>query len=204
MRDRFRGHWAHMFKNKCQEAAQRDDRDGPEGEWFGGRHGGFRRHHMRGGRGRGMLDGAELRLILLKLIADQPRHGYELIQAVGELTGGSYAPSPGIVYPALSMLEDMGQIAPMAGDSTRKAFAISEAGSAELAAQAETVAGLFKRLEGLAAQRGQIDAAPVRRAVQNLRSVLHATLGREGVAKDQVHQVAAILDAAAQQIERLS
>ena len=58
-----------------------------------------------------MFEGGELRLVLLKLIADEPRHGYELIKAIEEMTGGEYAPSPGIVYPTLTMLEDMGLIA---------------------------------------------------------------------------------------------
>ena len=60
-----------------------------------------------GGRGRDrkrMFEGGELRLVLLKLITDQPRHGYELIKAIEEMTGGDYAPSPGIVYPTLTLL----------------------------------------------------------------------------------------------------
>jgi hypothetical protein len=71
-------------------------------EFGGGRHG-------RGGRRR-VFDAGELRLVLLRLIADQPRHGYDLIRAVEELTHGSYAPSPGVVYPTLTMLQDMGLI----------------------------------------------------------------------------------------------
>src|SRR5919204_3293828 len=63
-----------------------------------------------GGRRRRIFDSGELRLVLLKLIADQPRHGYELIRAIEELTAGSYVPSPGVVYPTLTMLHEMGQI----------------------------------------------------------------------------------------------
>ena len=51
---------------------------------------------------RRMFDGGELRLVLLKLIADEPRHGYDLIREIEELTGGAYAPSPGVVYPTLT------------------------------------------------------------------------------------------------------
>src|SRR5687768_880554 len=64
----------------------------------------------RRGRGRRMFGSGELRLVLLKLIADEPRHGYDLIKAVEELTGGEYAPSPGVVYPTLTLLQDMGLI----------------------------------------------------------------------------------------------
>src|SRR5438128_1260199 len=69
------------------------------GEWGGWGPGG--RHGGRGGR-RGMFRPGELRLVLLKLIADQPRHGYDLIQSIEEMTGGEYAPSPGVVYPTLT------------------------------------------------------------------------------------------------------
>ncbi len=87
---------------------------GPRGKWgpfewdFGDRPGG--RH---GGPGRGrrrMFEGGELRLVLSKLIVDEPRHGYDLIRAVEDMTGGQYAPSPGVVYPTLTLLQDMGLI----------------------------------------------------------------------------------------------
>jgi hypothetical protein len=60
----------------------------------------------RGRRSRRMFESGELRLVLLKLIADEPRHGYDLIRAIEALTGGEYAPSPGVVYPTLTLLQD--------------------------------------------------------------------------------------------------
>ena len=72
---------------------------------------GFAAVAVEAGRGRRRMFGSgELRLVLLKLIADEPRHGYDLIRAIEELTGGDYAPSPGVVYPTLTMLADMGLI----------------------------------------------------------------------------------------------
>ena len=82
---------------------------GDWGEWGGGRHG------RGGGRGR-MFGSGELRLVLLKLIADEPRHGYDLIRAIEEMTHGDYAPSPGVVYPTLTMLQDMGLIEEQAAE----------------------------------------------------------------------------------------
>ena len=64
----------------------------------------------RGRRSRRMFESGELRLVLLKLIVDEPRHGYDLIRAIEELTGGEYAPSPGVIYPTLTLLQDMGLI----------------------------------------------------------------------------------------------
>src|SRR5215813_2143225 len=121
--------------------------------WFGprkhGKHGHGHHHHRRrfgrswmedGGEGRRRLfDSGELRLVLLKLISDQPRHGYDLIRAIEELTHGAYAPSPGVVYPTLSVLQDLGHIEGAEQESSRKAFSITQSGATDLAANAAQV-----------------------------------------------------------------
>jgi DNA-binding PadR family transcriptional regulator len=162
----------------------------------GGRDGG-------GGRRGRVFDGGELRLVLLKLIADAPRHGYDLIRAIEELTGGAYAPSPGVVYPTLTLLEDMGLIAEAKAEGAKKQFAITEAGTAELDTKADTVIALFARLSDIGTQRAKTDGAPIRRAMGNLRAVLQNRLSGDDVTADTLHDVAAILDEAAQKIERL-
>jgi len=176
-------------------------RHGFRGRRFG-RDEDFERGEDRGDRRR-MFDSRELRLLLLKLIADQPRHGYELIRAIEELSGGRYAPSPGVVYPALAMLQDLDHIKEAASEGARKAFEATPAGAAELAANAEKVEALLARLAALATLRGRMDAGPVRRAVENLKSVLRNRLVGGEVTKDQLHDIAAIIDDAAQRIERL-
>jgi len=162
----------------------------------------FERSEDRGDRRR-MFDSRELRLLLLKLIADQPRHGYELIRAIEELSGGRYAPSPGVVYPALAMLQDLDHINEAASEGARKAFEATPAGAADLAANAEKIEALLARLAALATMRGRMDAGPVRRAVENLKSVLRNRLVAGEPTKDQLHDIAAIIDDAAQRIERL-
>ena len=162
----------------------------------------FERGEDRGDRRR-MFDSRELRLLLLKLIADQPRHGYELIRAIEELSGGRYVPSPGVVYPALAMLQDLDHIKEAASEGARKAFEATPAGAAELAANADKVEALLARLAALATMRGRMDAGPVRRAVENLKSVLRNRLVGGEATKDQLHDIAAIIDDAAQRIERL-
>jgi len=156
----------------------------------------------RGGRRR-VFDAADLRLVLLKLIADQPRHGYDLIRAIEELTGGNYVPSAGVVYPALSILQDLNHIEGTDSGGARKAFAITADGFAELAANAEKVEALFARLAALAAPRESADSAPVRRAMENLKAVLRQRLEQGNTEKNTWHDIAAILDEAAQRIERL-
>ncbi len=158
----------------------------------------------RGGRGRRrVFDSGELRLVLLKLIADEPRHGYELIRAIEELTGGRYVPSPGMIYPTLTMLDEMGHIAEAKSEGARKSFAVTPDGTAHLAERKVEVAALFARLAELAGLQERTDSAPVRRAMGNLREALINRLGRDGVQKQTVHDAVAIIDEAAQRIERL-
>lgn len=177
---------------------------GSRGRHFGhrGRHG-VGEHGEGRGRRRRVFDSGELQLVLLKLIADQPRHGYELIRAIEELTGGAYVPSPGVIYPTLTLLQDMGRIEEATAGGPRKPFAITAEGTAELAAKKEQVEALFARLAELASMRERTDGGPVRRAMGNLRTVLLDRLGREGVQTETMHEVAAILDEAAGKIERL-
>ena len=88
-----------------------------------------------GGRRRRMFDGGELRLVLLKLIEEQERHGYDLIRAIEERTGGAYAPSPGVVYPTLTLLDDMELIEARQAEGAKKLYGVTEAGKAHLAEQ---------------------------------------------------------------------
>jgi DNA-binding PadR family transcriptional regulator len=183
------------------------------GQGCGPRHGSWRRgpfevrwevggHEGGRGRRRRMFDGDELRLILLKLIADEPRHGYDLIRDIEERTGGAYAPSAGVVYPTLTMLDDMGLIEATA-EGSRKQFAATEAGRVHLTERATEVTALMERLEAIGEERSRVDRAPIRRATGNLFSVLQHRLSRGDVAPETVHEMARLIDEAAQKIERL-
>ena len=168
------------------------------GEGFGG--------EGRGGRGGGrrrLFDGAELRLILLTLIGEQPRHGYDLIKAIEERSGGVYAPSPGVVYPTITMLEDMGHIAEQAAEGSKRLFAITDAGKLEIGEQGELIEALFARLEALGAERGREDRSPIKRAMINLAMALRTRMSRGDHPADLAHDIAALLDETARKIERL-
>jgi len=161
-----------------------------------------------GGRGRGrrarrMFEGGELRLVLLKLIADEPRHGYDLIRAIEELTGGEYAPSPGVVYPTLTLLQDMGLIEEAPGKAARKPFQITDEGRAHLAEREEEVEALFSRLTDLKPSAEQTAGPAIGRAIKNLMTALRHRVGRDGLDDELLHEIAAILDEAAQRIERV-
>jgi DNA-binding PadR family transcriptional regulator len=153
------------------------------------------------GRRRGrVFDAAELRLVLLKLLADQPRHGYDLIRAIEELTGGAYSPSPGVVYPTLTLLAEMGHIAENASEGSRKTFSVTPEGLAFLETRKHEVEALIARLTELAGERARFDRMPIKRAMMNLRAALMHKLGDDA---GKLHDITAILDEAAQKIERL-
>ena len=161
------------------------------------------------GRGRGrrgrrrMFESGELRLVLLKLIADEPRHGYDLIRAIEDLTGGEYAPSPGVVYPTLTLLQDMGLIEEAKAKGPRKPFEVTEEGRQHLEEKAEEVEALFERLEDFAPRERSSGGPPIGRAVGNLMNALSHRIGRDGIDEDLLHEIATILDEAAQRIERV-
>ncbi|TPK92781.1 PadR family transcriptional regulator [Mesorhizobium sp. B2-4-12] len=122
---------------------------------FGGRGGGFGSFGGRGGGGRGpgdifragrMLADGDLKLITLSLLAEAPRHGYDIIKALEERTSGIYSPSPGVVYPTLTFLEEAGY-AVSSSEGNKKVFSITEAGQAHLADNREMIDSVLEHLE---------------------------------------------------------
>lgn len=98
---------------------------------------------MRPGR---MISSEDLQLIVLKLLSDAPRHGYEIIKAIGELSSGMYSPSPGMVYPVLTYLEEL-SYATSVLEGTKKRFTITEEGGQFLGEQDERVKKLLNDLK---------------------------------------------------------
>ena len=170
---------------------------------FGGEGPGGSSDRGRGGRRRRLFDQIELQTLLLALIAEQPRHGYDLIREIESLSGGDYAPSPGVVYPALTFMEEQGVIAPSATDGSRKAYAVTEEGARQASGQAELASLLRQRLTSLAVAREKTDPAPVRRAMHSMKTALFDRLTQEDVSRETVLALAEIIDEAARKIERI-
>ncbi|ALR21957.1 PadR family transcriptional regulator [Sphingobium baderi] len=160
----------------------------------------------RGGRGGGrrrLFTNDMLQLILLHLIAAAPRHGYDLIREIESLSGQVYAPSPGVVYPTLTLLADMGLIAEQPGEGSRKLFAVTDTGTARLAENQAEVKAILERLAHLAKKAERSDGAPVRRAMHNLAMAVRGRLEKEGADTQTMFDAAALIDEAAHKIERL-
>jgi DNA-binding PadR family transcriptional regulator len=123
----------------------------------------FHRGHG-GGRGGGalragrMLTAADLQMILLALLEQRPRHGYDLIKAIQELAGGAYVPSPGMVYPALNYLEELGQVVAQT-DGAKKQYRLTDAGVAEVNRNRQRVAVLLDVLKRVGERLGRAQAA---------------------------------------------
>jgi DNA-binding PadR family transcriptional regulator len=183
--------------------------DGPHPHYagrgpFGGRHGGddvFAWGGLRGGGRHGggrMFGHGDLKLLLLALIEQQPRHGYELIRIIEDMFHGQYTPSPGAVYPTLTMLEDMGYLEIQNTQGNRKLYGITDTGRAFLDENRGAVEAVTERTEHSARMAAKM-AAPtaVRKAMHALK---HALLMRTDWDKEEAQRVAAILERAATDI----
>ena len=171
---------------------------------FGGR--GFGRHgwegHRHGRRAARMFDQSDLRLLLLQLISEKPSHGYELIKAIEDRLGGAYSPSPGVVYPTLTIHEEAGfaTVSPEAGG--RKLYAVTTDGQTELDTNRALVNALLTRIDE-ARSRSAGGASPqIGRAIENLMTALRYRLREGDLGPEDVATIAAALDAAALAVEK--
>lgn len=182
MHDMFDHHHHHHHRFADSDASIRDcagrgsrfgnddgEGRGGRGSW-GGRHGG-----RFGGR---MFGHGDLKLVLLALISEQPRHGYELIRVIEEMFDGAYAPSPGAVYPTLTLLEDMGHASVAVGEGGKKQYTITDEGRAYLEENREAVDAVMARMQAAAKMASRM-AAPMalREAMHTLRHALSAHPG---------------------------
>jgi DNA-binding PadR family transcriptional regulator len=158
------------------------------------------RGRWRSGR---MFEQGDLRYVVLRLLEEKPRHGYEIIKALEERFGGAYAPSPGAVYPTLQLLEDLGYARIVSGEEGKKVYEITDAGRAHLAENQATVDSIFDRIGKLV---GHFLDEPMAEVHAAFRHVGKATYGRAtGAMHDQalLKRVAEILQRAAKEIEDL-
>lgn len=163
----------------------------------------------RGGRGEGrhgervqrLFEHGDLRRVLLALVAKKPSHGYELIKAIEEASSGLYVPSPGVIYPTLTLLEEQDFLEAVATGNGRKSYQITEAGKIELAQHQEVVDIIFARLAGATRPRGGNLAEGISDAMHRLKRVLRGNMMRGDLSAEQVARVNATLVKAVESIE---
>jgi len=175
----------------------RHERGHDESAFGRGRHG----RSGRSGLGRFFAHG-DLRLVILHLIAEKPRHGYEIIKAIEDQVGGTYSPSPGVIYPTLTHLEELGHVTVSAGDGAKKLHTITAEGRAYLDAYRPALEVLLTRMQEANRVHGGGPAPQILRAMENLRLALRLRLARGPLSEAQANTVAAAIDAAATGVER--
>jgi DNA-binding PadR family transcriptional regulator len=155
-----------------------------------------------GGPGRGRVFGhGDLKFVILSLLAEKPRHGYEIIKELEERFAGTYSPSPGTVYPTLSLLEDLGYATARTEEGNRKVFEITEEGRKYLAENRETVDDIFGRVDELAGVFFGPAMGTVGRALAHLgRATFRAALRHQGD-EQWMRRVQEILERATREID---
>lgn len=157
----------------------------------------------RGGR---VFGHGGLRFVLLQLIADKSSHGYELIKAIEDRLGGVYSPSPGTVYPTLTLMEELGYLTVEEADTGgRKRYRITDAGQVFLTENRVTVDAMMARMNSGVDGAGPRAGRPpqVMRAIENLKLAMRMRLSGEALTPAQANAFAAVLDSAAQQLEQI-
>jgi DNA-binding PadR family transcriptional regulator len=173
---------------------RRDHEHGHDREHEGG--------HERGERGsRRLFAHGDLRLLALHLIGERARHGYEIIKEIEDLTGGAYSPSPGVIYPTLTWLEELGHVSIAVSEGTKKLHAITAEGRAHLDVYRPTLDALLARIRPLQTARTGAAAPRIAAALENLQHALKSRLAR-GPDDAQIERIAAAIDAAAQAVDK--
>jgi DNA-binding PadR family transcriptional regulator len=187
-----------------EESGREPEGRGRFGRHRGGHHHGPGQHFFReGGGGRGRIfDQGELRFVLLALIAEAPRHGYEIIKAIEDRLGGSYSPSPGVIYPTLTLINELGFATVSESGGGRKLYTITEEGRAHLAENKPVVDAVFARMERASASTAGGRSPQVVRAIENMKTALRLRLSRGPLGEAEAQAIADALDDAARAIER--
>jgi DNA-binding PadR family transcriptional regulator len=141
-------------------------------------------------------------LVILQLIAEKPRHGYEIIKEIEDKVGGAYSPSPGVIYPTLTMLEELGYVSVAASEGGKKLHTITEDGRQFLQTNQGTVDALLARMREAGERHGGGPAPQVLRAFENLKLALRLKLSAGTLSAAQVAAIAAAIDAAAVAVEQ--
>ncbi len=167
--------------------------------WFGGGRRG-RGGPFRGGR---MFEQGDLKYVILQLLDDKPRHGYEIIKALEERFGGMYSPSAGTVYPTLTLLEDLGYARVNVEEGGKKTYSITDEGRAYLAQNKSAVDDIFERISELGATFLSDAVMEVNRAIKDVAQATYRGAPRVFRDKEAVCKIKESLERAAREIEEI-
>ena len=181
-------------------------------DWsFGGRPGGVGSSPgaFWGGRGRSrggpfgggrMFDQGHLKFVILRLLAEKPRHGYEVIKEIEDRFGGMYSPSPGTVYPTLTLLEDLGFAVARPEEGGKKIYEITDEGRAHLAENQPLIDDIFARITEIARNIFGEPMMEVHRAMKDVGAAIY-TSKTSSRSTEQINKIKEILERAASEIK---
>src|SRR6476646_2215531 len=163
-----------------------------------------------GPRGRGwkaragrVFEQGDLKYVILRLLAEKPRHGYEIIKELEERVGGAYSPSPGTVYPTLTMLEDLGYARATPEEGSRKIYEITDEGRKYLADNSRTVDDIFERIAEIGGAFFSDSMMALNGAFKDLARATYGEAARRSRDTERLAKVREILERAAKEIEAL-
>ncbi|WP_455428151.1 PadR family transcriptional regulator [Dryocola sp. LX212] len=149
-----------------------------------------------------LFDAQDIRLLILHCLAGNSAHGYELIKTIEAMAKGEYVPSPGIIYPNLTLLEEMGAICATVESGGKKVWTLTPEGSTFLGQQQQEVDQVIQRLASLGVLGDNRRIPEMQRAIHNFRMALNTRLGKGDLSQETVYQIIDTLDRAAKEIER--
>ena len=172
--------------------------EGRHGKWRGGPFGGGRGGPFGGGR---VFDQGDLKYVILRLLDEKPRHGYEIIKEIEDRCGGMYSPSPGTIYPTLTMLEDLGYARAKPEESGKKIYEITDEGRAYLAENQPLIDDIFSRIAEFAQNIFGEPMMEVHRGFKNVGRAIYASKTTRSA--EQIGKIKDILERAASEIDAI-
>ena len=148
-----------------------------------------------------MFDHGDLRFILLCMSAAKPAHGYDMIKALEDRMGGGYSPSPGVIYPTLTML-DQQRFARITAEGGKKLYQATDENDAYLKANQPSGDIIQARIDGAARERSVVPDPRIIRAIENLKTAPRLRTAGGMIPDEQIQMIAAAIDAAASEAER--
>ncbi len=170
------------------------------GSWAGFEDFWSARGHRRGRGGR-MFEQGDLKLVILRLLEEKPRHGYEIIKELESRSGGAYSPSPGTVYPTLTMLEDLGYARAVPEEGGKKIYEITDEGKKHLAEHSSTVNDVFDKFVKFAEGFTASPMMDVNNAFRNIAKATYSTATSHIGDIEKLAKIKEILFKAADDIE---
>lgn len=163
----------------------------------------FRGEGHHGGRRGRLFEAGRMKLLVLHLIQQAPKHGYEIIKEISDLVGGGYSPSAGTIYPTLTYLEEMSFVTVENTEGDRKQYHITQAGRQHLEEQQAMLEKLWEKLKLKREIQNSDHLLDIHRAMENLKTALRLKLNITDIEQDKVRQIAEKIDLAAVEIGRL-